>query len=380
MKKRVRSILLWVSVILAVLVIGLIAAIEIQGNHALGEDGSTFQTAAAIAVAVLASGTTVLLAVLLASCKSVLGSAYDKIAKVAWPLLICAELTTLFWLRGGVETFRAAKDETNRAAAIEDAWKAEEVARLADLEDARKIPASVTDAQNAAQAVRERIATEAATAQNMDRDGDKTNDRLIAGQLALIESLKADLANLEASADRARADHGKIIAAASAAIETHRKTRTQLAETVATASDDRHQLDRWADDLVALVPAIPRPVAKEAAMLAICLPLMAFLYACLTGINAALAIEVEPEVEAVVAEEVSDTTIVPFPQPQEDDLDVMGKHELRQILRSLRTAGMVQNIPNARAISYMHVGQMRDLIRLGRAQWEETFSRQHRIA
>jgi hypothetical protein len=383
MKKRVRSILLGASIGLALLAIAFIAVIHTQGNHAIGRDGSKLQIAASIAMSVLASGTTVLLAVVVANCKVLLGTSYGKIARVAVPMLLIAELTTLFWLRGGMETFRTAKDTTNQASAIEVAWKTEESARLADLEAARQIPASVTEADAAAQAIRDRIARETALAQNMDNDGDSKNDRLIPGQLALVESLKADLANLDARADKARVEHGAAISAATVALAAHRETRADLAQRVALATDNRHQLDRWADSLVALVPSLTRAQAQEIAMLAVCLPLMAFLYAGLTGINAALAIDCS-EPAAEVAIKVEESTPAPVEEPAPGriiqfeiapppglprDRDAM-RAEVRHYLRQgfLDDQGI-----RSTEVSGKTVRELEDLIQLGQHRLRASF-------
>jgi hypothetical protein len=62
-------------------------------------------------------------------------------------------------------------------------------------------------------AMREEIALLVREATNMDNDGRPENDHLIAGQLAQIESRKADLANLEAQANAAREKVGVMAAA-----------------------------------------------------------------------------------------------------------------------------------------------------------------------
>jgi hypothetical protein len=84
--------------------------------------------------------------------------------------------------------------------------------------------------QQQADALRAQIATVVEEYTNMDNDGNTANDKLVAGKIALAESLKADLANVQARVDELQA---KTITAAS---------------TTAVTDAERHILLQMADE------------------------------------------------------------------------------------------------------------------------------------
>lgn len=84
--------------------------------------------------------------------------------------------------------------------------------------------------QQQADALRAQIATVVEEYTNMDNDGNTANDKLVPGKIALAESLKADLANVQARVDELQA---KTISAAS---------------TTAVTSAERHILLQMADE------------------------------------------------------------------------------------------------------------------------------------
>jgi len=91
--------------------------------------------------------------------------------------------------------------------------------------------------QQQAEAIRAQIATTVQEYTNMDNDGNGANDGLIAGKIALAESLKADLANVQSRVDELQA---KTIDAASttAVTDGERHVLLQLA-------DEQPQPARW---------------------------------------------------------------------------------------------------------------------------------------
>ncbi len=99
------------------------------------------------------------------------------------------------------------------------------------------------------ESARQEIALLVEEATNMDNDGRAENDRLIPGKLAMIESKKADLANLTTGLEAFRA---KVVAAASttAQADTGRHVLLQMA-------DKQEEPARWLISRAALVFAIP---------------------------------------------------------------------------------------------------------------------------
>jgi hypothetical protein len=124
-------------------------------------------------------------------------------------LLIAAAMILVASFLDGVSVWEMLNQRQNAGVAEARAEEAAAV-RLKDEVEAR------------AGAMREQIALLVREATNMDNDGRPENDYLIAGQLAQIESRKADLANLEAQATAAREKVGLMAAAvAGKASATH---------------------------------------------------------------------------------------------------------------------------------------------------------------
>ena len=232
-----RTFFLAASVFFVAIVVSLMVALELHGNHAV-DDGTFFAAFVSIGMALVFALGELILASLLVNVK---GSPWLKAA--GFVLLMGITSQSWVWIRAGFEVAVSGKDTRGTAQSEMAAWEK----TLKDLErdstaSLEPSPAEVS-LQAAIAATRTDIATAVQSATDLDNDGDKTNDRMIPGQLARVESLKADLANLDARADRIASTDTRWTEAA-AALERHRATRKDVESRADNASV--HQFDRWA--------------------------------------------------------------------------------------------------------------------------------------
>lgn len=235
------------SALLVAVVVSLMVAIEVRGNHAIN-DGSQFGTLVAIGMALIFALGGLLLGSLLLNVPG----RWTWLKTAGLLLLVGIEAQTWVWLRAGFEACVHASDKIAVVDASAGAWEA----TLAELESDVHAALTETPAQAEARAnciqLRESIAQAVRNAADMDNDGVKENDGLIPGQLALIESLKADLANEESRTERlAKSDtrHADAVAALSA----HRATRVLVAASGAETVASVHQFQRWAGQLAPII-------------------------------------------------------------------------------------------------------------------------------
>lgn len=292
-RRTIRATILVASVLLTLCAVGLIAAVHIHGNHALGEDGSSFQLVMSVGMSVLFCGGTLLLGVILCNCRDLLGPNFRKVAFGGAVLLLLCEVATFFWLRAGLEASMASRDGSHAIQAAETAWAEIEARLQGDVATLQAAPVATVPRADA-EALRLSIADLVERATSMDNDGKTENDREIPGVLARIESLRADLANAEDRIAREEERHANTVAGAVAALAAHRATRADVLGANAGLLKDRHQFARWADDLAAAFPSLSAPAALQCVLALVALSLMVPQYAGLAGITAALAIPVEP--------------------------------------------------------------------------------------
>lgn len=372
-KRLARRAILAASITLVLLAVALIASIHLHGNHALGPDGSWFQVASSVLITCLACGTTLLLALLLFSCKRILGQSYKP--GVMFALLLVMEGSTLFWLREGINQSVHAKDSTHQSGAAIAAWQDVESKLVEDIARAEQVPVNVTSAQAQVDAARAEIADLVQEATSMDNDGNGANDRLIPGLLARVESKKADLANLEASLERLRDNHAAAVSVAVAALASHRATWADVLASDAAAKADQHQLERFAAALGAMFPRLNASQAYEVALLLFCLPLMAFQYAGIVGINAAIQIEVEAPQPVAQTEDEEDESSDPILYDQAPEnvvaFEVPSSRDARKrLLRQMRRAGVVNGF-SSKDVGFMTSDELTE--HLNRAMHSERF-------
>lgn len=372
-KRLARRAILAASITLVMLAIGLIASIHLHGNHALGADGSWFQVASSVLITCLASSTTLLLALLLFSCQRILGKHYKP--GVMFALLLVMEGSTLFWLREGINQSVHAKDSTHQSGAAVAAWQDVEAKLIEDISRAEQVPVNVTSAQAQVDTARGEIADLVQEATSMDNDGNGANDRLIPGILARVESKKADLSNLEASLERLREGHAGTVALAVDALAKHRASWAGVLAQEAQAKADQHQLERFAVALGGMFPALSDSQAYEIALLLFCLPLMAFMYAGIVGINAGLQIEVAEPKPVAQTKDDEDEDSEPILYDHEPDNVVAfqvptGRDERKRLLRQMRRAGVVDGF-SSKAVGFMTSEELNE--HLHRAMHSERF-------
>jgi hypothetical protein len=288
--KPVKIAILICSGILTALSVTLIAAIHLHGNHAIGADGTDFQSWVAVGVTVVTCLSTLLLAIVLCNCRTLLGNAYWRVALGGGVLLLCCEVATFAWLRAGLEHSMVARDQTAIAAAQTQAWDEIEAKLQTAVAQAQADPSDAISLRAEVQTTRNEIADLAAQAATLDNDGIR-NDGQIPGLLAAAESRKADLANLESRLAAALDRKASAVAEAAEALQQHQKSRAEVLTVMAAAQTQRHQFVRWAGDLRSLFPKLSEPFCLQVVLSAVAFSLMVPQYAGLAGVSAALKMQ-----------------------------------------------------------------------------------------
>ena len=220
-------------------VMGMIVGFETLGNHAVGD--SAFGKFVPIATGIIFALADLVLSLLLINVPG----KWNLLKSTGRLLLLGITAQTWVWVRAGYEVSVHNADQRTVAAAQSGAWER----TMADLEKAAAESLKETPAQVEARAncdrLRQSIAQAVKSATDMDNNGLPEDDRLIPGQLALVESLKADLANEETRCERlAKSDTRH--ADALLAIAEHRKQLTVTAANEASSAVEVHQFVRWA--------------------------------------------------------------------------------------------------------------------------------------
>lgn len=362
---------------LTLLGVGIIVMTELHGNHAIGADGSRLQTTMSIAITLATCFSTLLGSMMLYNCKDLLGENYGKAVTGLKILIPVSMIITLFWVRSGLEHSMSTKDVRGKASAEEVAWLDVESRLQKEVDRAKVDGTEVATLRISIDSSREKIASLAKAANDLDNDGLK-NDHLIPGLLAEAESRKADLANLESRLVAALQSQAVVAAQVAADLREHQSTRAAVLGGIASAQATQHQFARMATDLASIFPTLPDGWALQLVLIAMAASFMIPQYVGLAGISATLKIQVEDATAAAVeVESTEDQGTITEPENviqgsfAMDDLSTLPRPALRKLVRACRHTGIIRGV-TGKSISHMPVDQLRDLIK--EAQWTDKFA------
>jgi hypothetical protein len=334
---QTRHLFLFASGVLVASVMGMIVGFETLGNHAVGDSG--FGKLVPIATGIIFALADLVLSSLLINVPG----RWTWLKTAGLVLLLGITAQTWVWVRAGYEVSVHEADKRTVASAESGAWER----TLSDLErdaaDALKETPAQLEARANCDRLRQSIAAAVKTATDMDNNGLPEDDRLIPGQLALVDSLKADLANEEARTERlAKSDTRH--ADALLAIAAHRADRGKTAANEATTAASVHQFVRWSEQW-APVLGISQARALELILALMTTGWLVAQYAGMICLNlsARIPLTVEPEPEP--APVTPPKSRKPRPKPESVQMElvpaspaVQRRYESQKLWHNERTA------------------------------------------